>query len=170
MFGWFCWGRCLEDLSSCLKFACLQELYDFVVPAERDCPVFFWVDISQSKQISRKSCTHFRPMSIRLIPSSPAASKWRHHFRKLQAWFREKKQRKQRTSCQVWQPFRCQPAGRCCPWIRQEALKNHDSCMVDVSNTLRQTQEKEEQITEDQRRSRSRWHVYFSFQSRGDFS
>ena len=32
----------------------------------------------------------------------------------------------------------------------QEALKNHDSWMEDVSNTLQQMQEKEENLTEDQ--------------------
>ena len=32
---------------------------------------------------------------------------------------------------------------------RQEALKNHDSWMEDVSNTLQQMQEKEENLTED---------------------
>ena len=31
----------------------------------------------------------------------------------------------------------------------QEALKNHDSWMEDVSNTLQQMQEKEENLTED---------------------
>ena len=33
----------------------------------------------------------------------------------------------------------------------QEALKNHDSWMEDVSNTLQQMQEKEENLTEDRR-------------------
>ena len=34
-------------------------------------------------------------------------------------------------------------------WRSQEALKNHDSWMEDVSNTLQQMQEKEENLTED---------------------
>ena len=33
--------------------------------------------------------------------------------------------------------------------LSQEALKNHDSWMEDVSNTLQQMQEKEENLTED---------------------